>query len=230
VPVEDEEHGGPPDRECPGFGPDDAPPPLNLWHGMFMVNNERAQQPGFLNKLLFRYEDLSNPCDPRNEPAPFLASLLNFGVLAFVLFRFGTKPISEALTKRKQGIMAEIEAATKLESDAEARLDDYEEKIEHLDAKLAELRADYAAQAEIEQKHVLAEAEERRVRMRRDAELRVEQEGKAAREALLHEAVIAATTGAEELIRKQIAAADHDRMATDFLSALGPALSTGGPS
>lgn len=229
VPHEDEEHGGAPDRECPGFGPDDTPPPVNFWHGMFMVDNERATQPGFVNRLLFRYDNPSNPCDPRNEPPPYLAALFNFGVLAFVLYRFGRKPLAEALNKRKQAIMAEIEKAAALKAEAEARLDDYREKLRNIETKLTEVRAEYAAQAEIEQKHILAEAEERRARMRRDAEFRIEQERKAVREELLGEAVIAATTGAEELIRKTIASADQDRMAADFLTTVG-AVMMGAPA
>lgn len=220
----EEEHAGGGEHACPGHGPEDPPPHVNLWHGLLMVNNERAQRPDFLNQLLFRYENPKDPCDAKNEPPPFLASLLNFGILAFILYRFGRKPLAEALVKRKQEIMAEIETATKIKEDAEARLEEYEDNLENIEAKLAEVRAEYAAQAEVEKKHLLAEAEERRVRMRRDAEFRVEQERKAARDELLREAVVAATAAAEELVRKQISRADHDRMATDYLAAVGKAL------
>jgi F-type H+-transporting ATPase subunit b len=196
-----------------------------------MVDNDRAQKPDFLNQLLFRYEDPKNPCavDPatghlKNQPPPYLASLLNFAVLVFILYRFGRKPLAEALLKRKQAIMAEIETATNLKENAEARLEEYEEKIENIESKLEEVRAEYATLAEAEKKHILAEAEERRVRMRRDAELRVEQERKAVRDALLREAVLAATAAAEDLIRKQVARADHDRMAADYLATLRASL------
>jgi F-type H+-transporting ATPase subunit b len=225
---EDDDHGGA-DHECPGHGPDDAPPLVNLWHGILMVNNERASQPGFFNHLLFRYQNAADPCDPRNEPPPYLAALFNFGVLAFVAYRFGRKPLADALERRKQAIMAEIETATQLKAKAEARLEGYEEELENIEAKLAAARAEYAAQAETEQKHILSEAEERRVRMRRDAEFRIEQERKTVREELLREAMIAATAGAEDLIRKKIASADQDRMASDFLAAVVPAMMGGDP-
>jgi F-type H+-transporting ATPase subunit b len=220
--AEHEEHAG--GHECPGHGPDDPPPPINYWHGMFMVNNELATQPSFLNQLLFRYYDPQNPCDPRNQPPPYLAGLLNFGVLALVLYRFARKPLAEGLLQRKHAIMAEIETASRLKEDAETRLEDYEDKLENIEGKLVEVRAEYAAQAEVEKKHILAEAEERRVRMRRDAEFRVEQERKTVREELLHEAVVAATAAAEALIQKQMTSADQDRMAKDFLGSVGAAL------
>jgi len=218
-------HAGGGEHECPGHGPEDPPPNPNLWHGIITVNNEASDKGGFLNKLLFRYENPKDPCDPKNEPAPLLASVLNFGLLAFVLFRYGKKPLAEALVKRKQTIMADIDTATKLKEDAEARLDDYEEKLENIEGKLAEVRAEYAAQAEVEKTHLLAEAEERRVRMRRDAEFRVEQELKTARAELLREAVVNAVSAAEALMIKQVTAADLDKMAGDYLKSIGPSLS-----
>ncbi|APR84495.1 ATP synthase F0 sector subunit b [Minicystis rosea] len=221
----EEEHGGSAHHECPGHGPNDPPPHINLWHGIFTANKERAEKGGFLNQLLFRYENEKDPCDPKNEPPPLLASILNFGVVAFVVYRFGKKPLAEALSKRKQTIMADIDTATKLKEDAEARLEEYEEKLDNIQDKLAEVRAEYAAQAEIEKKHILAEAEERRVRMRKDAEFRIEQELKAARAELLREAVENAVAAAEELVQKQIAAKDHDKMASDYLASIGPSLS-----
>jgi F-type H+-transporting ATPase subunit b len=226
----EEEHAGGGEHECPGHGPEDPPPPINLWHGLLGVDNERAQQGGFLNQLLYRYEDPKNPCDPRNEPPPYTASLINFAVLGLILYRFGRKPLTEALAKRKHTITADIDAATRLLEDAEARLEDYEEKLENIAATRTEMLADYASQAEAEKKQILAEAEERRARMQRDAELRVEQELAAVREELLREAVLAASAAAETLVRKQISRADHDRMAADYLKSVGSALTAGGIS
>jgi F-type H+-transporting ATPase subunit b len=223
-----EEEGGGEHHHCPGHGPEDPPPPINLWHGILMVDNERALQPGFFNQLLFRYENTKNPCDPRNEPPPFLASLLNFAVLAYVLGRFGRKPLADALIKRKQSIMAAIDTATRLKEDAKARLEKYEDKLENIEDKLAEVRAEYAAQAEIEKQHILAEAEERRVRMRRDAEFRIEQERKSARDDLLREAIANATAAAETLIKEQVSTGDQDRMATAYLQSIGAAVTRHG--
>lgn len=219
----EEEHATP--HECPGHGPMDPPPHMNLWHGLLMVNNEQAEKPGFINKLLFRYENPKDPCDHKNEPPPLLASIINFGVLAFVLYRYGRKPLAEALQKRRQGIMAEIDTATKLKEDAEERLEEYQDKIDNIESKLEEVRAEYAAQAEAERKHILAEAEDRRVRMRKDAQIRIEQELKAARAELMREAVVNAVAAAEELVAKQIAAKDQDRMANEYLQSIGTSLS-----
>lgn len=214
------------EEHCPGHGPTDPPPHVNWWHGLLGVNNESAEKGG-INSLLWRYQNPSNPCDPKNEPPPFLASILNFGILAFVVYRFGKQPLAEALQKRKQAIMQEIDTASRLKQEAEARLDDYENKLERLDETLAELKSEYAAQAEVEKAHFLAEAEQRRTRMRRDAEFRIEQEFKEVRAMLLQEAVQNAVVAAEALIRQRLGNEDQDRLAEDYLHAVPKALAAG---
>ncbi len=224
---EEEHAGGHGGGHCPGHGPNDAPhfEQINWWHGMIAVNNEKAAQGGFLNQLLWRYDNHTDACDPKNEAPPFLASLLNIGLLGFIVYRFGKKPVAEALLKRKQSIMSEIDTASSLLAASEKRLEQYESKFEHLEDTLAEVKAEYAAQAELEKKQIVIEAEERRVRMVRDAEFRVEQELRAARIELMHEAVVDATSMAEEIIRKRAAQADFDRMSEEYLGSLRAAFS-----
>jgi F-type H+-transporting ATPase subunit b len=221
---EAEEEGGGEHEWCPGHGAADPPPPVNWWRGILMVDNDRAKSDSVVNQLLFRYENKKDACDKDNMAPPFLATVINFAILAFVLYKFGRKPLAEALLKRKTTIMADIETATKLKDDAERRLTEYEDKFERMDEKLAELRSELAAQSEKEKAHILAEAEERRVRMRRDAEFRIEQEGKTARAELLQQAVIGAAAAAEELLVKKVGPSDLDRMAEDYLKAVGPAI------
>lgn len=225
-------HGGGHGGHCPGHGPHDVPhfDQINWWHGMIAVNNEKAVQPGFVNKLLWRYENHGDPCDPKNEPPPFLAAILNIGVLGFILYRFGKKPIGDALVKRKQSIMSEIDNAARLKNEAQKRLDEYEGKFEQMAETLTALKSEYAAQAELEKKHIIAEAEERRARMRRDAEFRIDQELRTARIDLMREAVQGATTAAEEIIRSRTAQADLDRMSEDYLTSVREALASSGPA
>jgi F-type H+-transporting ATPase subunit b len=215
-------HGG--EEHCPGHGPDDPPPHVNWWRGLIGVNNEAAESESFINQLLWRYESPTNPCDKRNEPPPFLAAVLNFGLLAFILYRFGKKPVAEALVKRKQAIMGEIDNAEKLEEDSRRRLEEYKRKLALLDETLAELKAEYAAQAEAEKKALLTELEERRARMRRDAEFRIEQELKAARAELLQEAVRGAVAAAERILQKEATEQDLERLAEDYLHAIPAAM------
>jgi F-type H+-transporting ATPase subunit b len=198
----------------------DPPHHVNWWRGLVGVDNEKAQEGGFLNHLLWRYNNPNDPCDAKNEPPPFLANILNVGLLAYILYRAGRKPLAQALVKRKQAIMEEFDKAAKLLADAEKRLKFYQDKLEHLEEELVALKADHAAQAELERKNLLAELEDRRARMRRDAEFRVEQELKAARVELLEEAVRGAVSAAEEMIRREVSGADFERLAEEYLRSI----------
>lgn len=223
------EHAG----HCPGHGPYDPVKisDVNWWRGMIAVNNDAAKfetddhghehrVDPFLSQLLWRYENKADPCDHKSEAPPFLASIFNFGLLLFVLVRFGKKPLGEALKKRKDDIMKEIDTAATLRRQSKERLAEYESKIERIEDTLAELREEYAAQAEAEKKRVLEEAEERRARMKRDAEFRVEQERKAARIAVMSEAVDRATAKAEELMTAQSNKSDTDRLVEEYLASI----------
>lgn len=233
-PPEPEDHGHKGAHHCPGHGPTDSPHAPNWWQGILWANNDVAKfekdatghfhrTDSIVTQLLYRYNNPADECDPKNQPPPFLATILNFSLLAWVLYRFGRKPLAEALASRKKAVMAEIDNATRLKEEAESRLSEYEDKLENLDETLEQMKKDYAAQGEAERKHVLAEAEERRERMKRDVEFRLAQEAKAAKQLLLQESVERAVAAAEELIRQKVEKSDLDKMADDYLAGLGAA-------
>lgn len=157
---------------------------------------------------------------PKGTPAPFLANVVNALLLFAIIVGFGKKPIAEALKKRKERIVAGMEEAGKMKADAATRLEEYEEKIRHLDEEIERIKREMREAAEMERRRILAEAQERHERMERDARLLVEQELKAARELLVRETVGAAVRSAEEILTKQLAATDQDRLAKEFLEQL----------
>jgi len=231
---------------CIGDGPQDRPKDINLFHGWLGVNNEKAVpappkgggeewwgKEWFGNKDWWtwrltphpwRYENHDDHCDPRNQPIPLLASVINIGVLLFLLMRFGRKPVEESLSKRKKSIMSEIDKAQHIKKNAQERLDRYEDDLEHLEEKLEALRDQYAAEGAYEEKRAKEDVAEARERMIADAEFRVSQEGKTARDNLSREALEQALHAAEVLLGKAISKADHDRLAEEYLDQIGPAL------
>jgi F-type H+-transporting ATPase subunit b len=208
---------------CPGHGPMDPPGHINWYQGLLGVDNEKAQSDKLVDRLLWRYENKKDECDPKNQPVPFLAVAINFSIFAYLLVRLAKKPMSEALVNRRKSIMSDIDNASKLRSEAEKRLDEYEDRFEHLEDQLELLTKEYAEQSKREKERILAEAEQQRERMRRDAEFRVEQELKEAQQQLLHQAVDNAVEAAEELIRKSVGARDLEASADAYLASLGAA-------
>ena len=182
---------------------------FNLYHGFIGVRE------GVQPNLLWRAP---------GTPPPLGAMLVNTGILFYLLYRFGNRPVKDALKKRKAAIMQGMDDAARMKSDAEERLTDLEDKIDHIEDEIDRVRRDMQAAGQAERERVLAEAKERRERMERDARLLVSQELKVAHDALLQETVNSAIQSAREAIEKAMTPAEHQRLAQEYLAGLDRAL------
>jgi F0F1-type ATP synthase membrane subunit b/b' len=178
---------------------------INWAHGF--VGEKDGVEPG----LLWR---------PRGMPAPYLAQVANTVVLFGILILVGRAPLAEALRRRRERIVAGMEEAAKMRSEAEVSLAGLEDKLRHLDEEIERVRREMREGAEVERRRLMTESRERRERLERDARVLVEQELKAAREVLVRETVVSAVRSAEEILAKRIGAADHERVADDYLEAV----------
>lgn len=154
---------------------------------------------------------------PTGMPVPFGALALNAAVLYFLLFKYGRKPIGDALRQRKLGIMKGIDDAAKMKAQAEARLAEYQKKLDDIDSEVARIRREMKDSGEAERARILSEAKERRARMERDARTLIDQELKAARETLLRDTVRAAVKSAEATLATKIGDSDQQRLADEYL-------------
>jgi F-type H+-transporting ATPase subunit b len=157
---------------------------------------------------------------PKGMPVPFGALALNAAILYFLLFKFGKKPISEALKQRKLGIMKGMEDAAKVKAEAEASLAKYQKKLDEIDEEVARIKREMKEAGEAESARILSEAKERRSRMERDAHTLVAQELKAAREGLLRDTVRAAVKSAEATLTAKVVDSDQQRLADEFLASV----------
>jgi len=157
---------------------------------------------------------------PTGMPVPFGALALNAAILYFLLFKYGRKPISDALRQRKLGIMKGIEDAAKMKAQAEARLAEYQKKLEDVDQEVARIRREMKEVGEAESARILSEAKERRGRMEREARTLIEQELKAARENLLRDTVRAAIKSAEATLTAKVGDADQQRLGQEYLASI----------
>ena len=192
--------------EHAGHGEHDHAPTfddVNWMHGFLGVNDDVEES------LLWRHKE---------TPVPFGALALNAGILYWLLFKFGKKPISEALKNRKLGIMKGMEDAAKLKAEAEASLAKYQAKLDNIEQEIARIKQDMKEAGEAESARILSEAKERRARMERDARTLIEQELKAARESLMRDTVRAAVKSAEQTLTAKVGDADQQRLADEYLA------------
>jgi F-type H+-transporting ATPase subunit b len=155
------------------------------------------------------------------ENPPYIAMLINFGILVAAYYLLGKKPVAAALQGRRDTIAKEIDEAQRMRREAEVRAKTYQAKLEKLEEEMAMARTALVQAGEAERDRIVTEAEAKAERMRKDAEFLVEQELKQIRHDLLRDTVDAAVTAAEELLRKRVTQADHERLAEDYLADLG---------
>jgi F-type H+-transporting ATPase subunit b len=155
------------------------------------------------------------------ETPPYVAMLINFGILAAAYYLLGKKPVAAGLQSRRDSISKEIEEAQRMKHEAEERAKVYQGKLEKLEEELHAARASLLNAGEAEGERIVREAEAKAERMRKDAEFLVEQEMKQIRGDLWRETVVAAVAAAEELLKKRVTQADQERLAEDYLSDLG---------
>jgi F0F1-type ATP synthase membrane subunit b/b' len=155
------------------------------------------------------------------EQPPYAAMLINFGLLAFVYYRFGKKPVAEALKKHRASVEKEIEEAQRIKREAEARAKTYQAKLKDLEIELGQTKLALVEAGKGDRARIVKEAEEKAVLMQKDAAFLLEQETRQMRNDLQREAVLAALAAAEEILKKKVSQADQERLAEEFLTKLG---------
>lgn len=162
-----------------------------------------------------------NWTDFGSDTPPYVAMLINFGILAAGYYLLGKKPIAAALQNRRDTISKDIDEANKMLGEAQARAKTYQVKLERLEDEVKTARAALVQAGEAERDRIVGDAEAKAERMRKDAEFLVDQELKQIRQDLWRDTVEAAVGAAEELLKKRVTAADQERMAEDYLADLG---------
>jgi len=107
--------------------------------------------------------------------------------------------------------MRDIDEAQRMREASEKRLEEYKLRLEKIEDELERVRREFREAGERERERIIAEANERRERMKRDAEFLLSQELKQMRQDLLHETVDQALRGAAELLRAKLTPAEQDR-------------------
>jgi F-type H+-transporting ATPase subunit b len=146
-------------------------------------------------------------------PVPLLALLLNTAILFYFLGRFGGPAIRSGLISRKERIAGDIESARRMQEEAKAQLDHYEQKLAHMSAETERVLAEVRAQAKLEHERIVLEAKARHVALEEEARQIIEHERAHARQAAIETLVARAVDGAREEILKNLRPDDQERLA-----------------
>jgi F-type H+-transporting ATPase subunit b len=167
--------------------------------------------PGAMN-----WSDFGNKAQP-----PYLVSLLNFGLLLFVYWKYGRGPIRKGLADRRDRIAKEIEEAARLKKEAEKRAETYQARLRSLDDEKANVRSAMLEAGAGEKARLIEAAKERAARMSDDVSVRMAQEEHDASVTVSDEVVEKAIAEARALLERSITPQDHAALGEQFLQALG---------
>ena len=147
----------------------------------------------------------------------FALQLVNFGLLLFLLIKFGGPAVRKALEARHQQIKSDLASAADARAAAQARFEQQEKRLAALENEIATIASGIKQEAEAEKARMIALAEDRAKRIREESEFVIEQQVKQAEEDLRREVAAAAVALAEKIVRNQLGPSDQQRLIDTFV-------------
>ena len=147
--------------------------------------------------------------------------IINFVLLAGVLFFLLKKPFAKFLTDSTQKVNQSIEDAERAKKEAEEKYKDMEKKLDQAHKEIDELKQMLIDQGQAEKKKIIANAEKEAEKIRRQAELTTEQELKKAKMQLRQEAVEMAAQMASTILTDRIGEKDQEALIDNYVETLG---------
>ncbi len=151
----------------------------------------------------------------------FLYRVFNFSLMAGLLYFFVAKPIRNGLKTRREDIAKALAEAQSAREEAEAKHREYSEKLAKATEEITEIRASIKRDGEMERDRILAAAKEMAAKIEKETENKASSVVTKARTELREEAARLAVELAEELLKKQVTAADQKRLVDEYLQKVG---------
>lgn len=187
------------------------------------VNEEEAQ------RRIQNWWDLDYK--KKHLPPPFGFALINFGVFAAIMYRLAGKPLKQYMLDRHSRIRKDLDEASALRKQAEAKLDEYSRKVANVEQEIDAIVKSVEREAQVEKERLIKEAQAQAERLKADAQKQIAAEIDRARRELRVGVIEAAVKAAEEILQKQVGADDQKKLAERYVADLEKSASpTGRPA
>ena len=143
---------------------------------------------------------------------------LNLAILLVALFFLLRRPLSDALANRSALIRRSLQEARDAKEAAEALLEDLEERLAGFEFQVDGLKREMAQQAEEERLAIVERARHEAEAIRSAGERAIRDEVARARRGLQEEVVTLSVALARQLLERQVAEADQERLVGDLLA------------
>jgi F-type H+-transporting ATPase subunit b len=136
------------------------------------------------------------------SPWTFVLEVINFVVLAYVLYRLLYRPLHAAIDRRRAAVQQEQAQAEKARAEAETIKQQLQDKLAEMDQQRQQIISDSRQQAEAERKKILDEGEQAIDRRREQVERSLAREREEMLKGLSGELVTHAVNLAERLLQQ----------------------------
>jgi F-type H+-transporting ATPase subunit b len=147
----------------------------------------------------------------------FIWKTFDFIVLAGFLYWLLAAKIKDFFVGRRKDIKESLEKSVEQKADAEKKYREYSEKLDKASAEIDNIFEMIKAQGVTEKQNIIEDAEKIARKMKEDAQARIEQELKKASDQLRTEAVQLSVQMAEEILKRNITAQDHEVMVKEYM-------------
>lgn len=146
-----------------------------------------------------------------------LYRVINFGIVAFLVYKLAGKRFADMLSGRSKQIEADLTDLDERREDAQKRLLEVEASIANLESEKARILAGAKAQGEAMRQAIIEKAEVQAVQIKAQAEIAAAQEAKLAIDAIREELAEKIVAAAEDLVKKQLKKKDHEDLVNEYL-------------
>ena len=137
-------------------------------------------------------------------------------IVGFLVWMLAPK-IKSFFAGRRQEIKETLESTVVQKADAEKQYREYAEKIDKASQEIDGIFDMIKAQGVVEKQKIIEDANKAAQKMKEDAQARIEQELNKASGQLRSEAVALSVQMAEEILKKNITAQDHEIMIKEYM-------------
>ena len=154
------------------------------------------------------------------SPGLMIWTLLNFGIVLFLIIKFGVKPIMNGLKSREDSIRAQISSAEKANLDAQALLNESTEKLYSAQAEMAEIVQKGRNQAEEIIKKAADEADRIKNQKVNDAIKEIERNKEIAISEIKKEVAGLVVMATEKLLAEVLDKDSHQKLVETYIAKL----------
>ena len=145
---------------------------------------------------------------------------VNFGIFAFLFFRYAKKPLMNFLRSEQESVEKQINELTDKKQDAQSQRDAETEQLEDIDRIIGELRSSILEMGKREKEKIIQQGKTLADKMIQDAEAYSENRIIAAQQELSVEMVDMALSMAKEKLLKNMTDEDNDHLVDQFITNL----------